>query len=228
MSSFIILIAVLVVVTVGVALLSVAQLRIYRERRARKRNEEVAEQVKRQLADLRNSRPSQQKRVGQSNNDFERTGHEAGQRANESTGQSASKEQDTVGQDADQARATEAEPWASFHLGSIVDRQGESDRAVEAYQQVLDSGHLEAAPRAAFNLGMLFEERGEYNLAEEAYQRTIASGHPEEAPRAAFNLGLMLDKLVEYDRAEEAYREAIASKHAEWASKAEFKLGRRL
>jgi hypothetical protein len=40
MSSFIILIAVLAGVTVGAALLSVAQLRTYRERRVRKREEE--------------------------------------------------------------------------------------------------------------------------------------------------------------------------------------------
>ena len=45
MSSFLILIAVLAGVTVGAALLSVAQLRTYSERRARKREEEVAEQV---------------------------------------------------------------------------------------------------------------------------------------------------------------------------------------
>ena len=82
MSSFIILIAVLVGVAVAVALLSVAALRIHSERRARKREEEVAEQVKKQLADLRNSPPPQQKRVGQGNYDFEHTGHKAGQRTN--------------------------------------------------------------------------------------------------------------------------------------------------
>src|SRR5215212_7865166 len=98
MSSFIILNAVLVGVTVGVASLSVAALRIYRERRTRERNEEVAEQVKRQLADMRNSRPPRQKRVDQGNNDVEDTGHDAGQRAQESTGQTASQAQGTVGQ----------------------------------------------------------------------------------------------------------------------------------
>jgi Tfp pilus assembly protein PilE len=157
MSSFITLIAVLVGVTVVVALLSVAALRTYRERRTRRRREEVAEQVKKHLADLRNSRPPQQKRVDQGNNDVEDAGHEAGQRAKESTGESASQAQGTVGQDADQTRTTEPEPWATFHLGSILDRQGEYARAEEAYQQVIASGHPEAAPRAAFNLGILFE-----------------------------------------------------------------------
>src|SRR5215207_1218634 len=97
MSSFITLIAVLVGVTVGVALLSVAQLRTYSERRTQKRKEEVAEQVKKQLADLRNSRPPQQKRVGQGNNDFERTGHEAAQRAKASIGWPASYAQGKLG-----------------------------------------------------------------------------------------------------------------------------------
>ena len=87
MSSFSILIAVLVGVTVVVALLAVVQLRTYSERRVRTRKEEAAEQVKRQLADLRNSRPPERKSVDQDNNAFEDTGHEAGQRAKELTRQ---------------------------------------------------------------------------------------------------------------------------------------------
>src|SRR5215213_9576217 len=128
MSSFmpspIILIAVLAGVTV-VVWLSVTALSTYRERRTRSREEEVAEQVKEQLADLRNSPPPQQQRLDQGKNDIEDTGHDARQRAKESTRQSASQAQGTVGQDADQRRATEAESWATFHLGSVFDRQGE-------------------------------------------------------------------------------------------------------
>jgi tetratricopeptide (TPR) repeat protein len=217
MSSFITLIAVLVGVTVAVALLSVAALRIYSERRAHARKEEVAEQVKKQLADLRNSPPPQQKRVDQGNNDVEDTGREAGQRAKVSPGEPASQAQGTVGQGADQTRATEPEPWAAFHLGSIFDGQGEYDRAVEAYQRVIASEHAEAAPRAAFNLGILFEERGEYDLAVEAYQRAIDSEHDEWAPKAAFDLGMLFEEREEYDRAEEAYQQAIDSGHPEVA-----------
>src|SRR5215218_3708874 len=110
MFSFVTLIAVLVGVTVVVVWLTVAGLRTYRERRTRRRNEEAAEQVKKSLAEMRNSRPPHQKRVDQGNNDFEHTGHEAGRRAKEATGASASQAQGTVGQDADQTRATEAEP----------------------------------------------------------------------------------------------------------------------
>src|SRR5215207_3872051 len=189
MSSFITLIAVLVGVTAVVALLSVVELTTYGERRARKRNEEVAEQVKKQLADLRNSRsPQQQQRVDQGNNDLEDTGHEAGQLVKESIGQSASQSQGTVGQDADQRRATEVEPWATFHLGSTFDRQGKCARAVEAYQRAIASEHAEWAPKAAFDLGMLFEEREEYDRAEEAYQQAINSGHPEVAPEGMHSL----------------------------------------
>src|SRR5215212_10325945 len=187
-SPFIILIAVLVGVTVVVVWLSVAALRTYSERRTRKRNEEVAEQVKRQLADLRNFRPPHQKRLDQGNNDFEDTGHEGGQRAKEATGESASQAQGTVGQDADQTRSTEPEPWVTFHLGSIFERQGRYARAVEAYQQVIDSGHAEGAPKAAFDLGILFEEREEYARAEEAYQQAINFGHPEVAHKGMHNL----------------------------------------
>jgi tetratricopeptide (TPR) repeat protein len=219
-SSFITLIAVLAGVTVVVALLSVAALRIYSERRARQREEEVAEQVKKQLADLRNSPPPQQKRVDQDNNHFENDGHEAGQRDKESTGEPASQAQGTVGQEAHQRRATEAEPWATFHRGAMFDRQGKCARAVEAYQQVLDSGHQEAAPRAAFNLGILFEEQGEYDLAVEAYQQAIASEHAEWAPKAAFDLVMLFEEREEYARAQEAYQQAINSGHPEVAPKA--------
>ena len=109
-------------------------------------------------------------------------------------GVSASQAQGTVGQDAHQRRATEVEPWATFHRGSFFERQGDYARAEEAYQQVLDSGHPEAAPRAAFNLGILFEERGEYARAEEAYQQVIDSEHTEWAPKAAFDLGVLLEE----------------------------------
>ena len=218
-SSFNTLIAVLAGVTIVVALLSVVALRTYRERRARKREEELAEQVKKQLADLRNSRPPHQKRADQGNNDIEDTGHEASQRVNESIGQFASQAQGAVGQDAHQRRTTEAEPWATFQLGSIFERQGKCAQAVEAYQQVIASGHQEAAPRAAFNLGILFEERGEYDLAEEAYQQAIDSEHAEWAPKAAFDLGMLFEEREEYDRAEQAYQQAINSGHPEVAPK---------
>jgi tetratricopeptide (TPR) repeat protein len=217
-SSFSIFIAVLVGVTV-VVWLSVTGLRTYTERRARKREEELAEQVKKQLADMRNSPPPHQKRVGQGNCDVEDTRHEASQQAKESTAESASRAQGTVGKDADQRRATEAEPWATFQLGSIYDRQGEYAQAVEAYQQVIASGHPEAAPRAAFNLGILFEERGEYDLAVEAYQQAIDSEHAEWAPKAAFDLGMLFEEREEYDRAEQAYQQAINSGHPEVAPK---------
>jgi tetratricopeptide (TPR) repeat protein len=216
-SSFIILIAVLVGVTVVVALLSVAELRTYTERRTRERKEEVAEQVKKYLADMRNSPPPRQERVDQGSNDIEDTRHEAGQGAKESTGEPVSQAQGTVGQEADQRRATEPEPWAAFHLGSIFDRQGEYDLAVEAYQKAIDSGHPEEAPRAAFNLGILFEERGEYDQAVEAYQQAIASEHTEWAPKAASDLGILFEEREEYDRVAEAYQKAIDSGHPEVA-----------
>jgi hypothetical protein len=148
-SSFILLIAVLVGATVVVALISGAQLRTYRERRARKREDEVAEQVKKQLADMRGSLAPENERAGQGKYEVEDTGHQAGQRTRESTGEIAGQAQGTVGQDADETRIIEAEPWATFHQGSTFDRQGAYDLAAEAYQRTIDSGHGEAAPRAS-------------------------------------------------------------------------------
>src|SRR5215217_1148941 len=219
-STFIILIAILVGVTVVVALLSVAGLRTYTERRAQERKEELAEQVKKSLADMRKSRTPRQQRVDQGNNDIEHSGHQASiQRAKESTGESASQAQGTVGQDADRTGATEAGPWATFHLGSIFDRRGEYARAEEVYQQAIASEHPEAAPRAAFNLGLMLDKLGEYVRAEEAYQEAIVSEHAEWAPKAVFNLGLLFEERAEYDRAEKAYQQVIDSRHPEVAPK---------
>jgi ATP-binding cassette subfamily B protein len=173
--------------------------------------------------DMRNSLWPQQQRVDQGNNDIEDTGHEVDQRAKQSTGQSASQAQGTVGQDADQTRATEA--WATFHRGTIFDRQGNYDLAVEAYQRVIASGHSEAAPRAAFNLGILFEERGEYARAGKAYQQAIDSEHSEWAPKVVFDLGILFEEHGAYDLAEQAYRRAIDSGHPEAAPRAAFDLG---
>ena len=228
MSSFMLFItpiAVLVGVTVIVVWLSVAGLRTYTERRTRKSNEEAAEQLKKSLAEMRNSLSPQQQRLYEGDYDVEDTGHEAAQRAKEATGEPASQAQGMVGQVADQRRATEAESWATFHRGSVFDRQGEHARAVEAYQQVIDSGHPEWVPKAAFNLGMLFEERGEYDLAKVAYQQVFGSGRPEDAPRAAFDLGVFFEDRGEYDRAEEAYQQVMDLGHPEWAPKAAFDLG---
>ena len=231
MSSFITSIAVFVGVTVVAVWLTVTGLRNYTERRTR-RKEQAAEQFEKSLAEMRNSLSPQQQRPYQGDYDVEDTGHEAAQRAREVTGQSASQAQGTVRQDADQRRATEAESWATFHRGSVFDRQGEYPRAVEAYQQVIDSSHPEAAPRAAFNLGILYEERGEYARAVEAYRRAIDSEHSEWAPKAAFDLGALFEQMGEYDRADEAFRRAIEayqrvidSGHPEEAPRAAFNLG---
>ena len=134
-------------------------------------------------------------------------------------GVSASQAQGTPRQDADQTRATEAEPWATFHRGSILDRQGEYDLAEKAYQRVIASGHPEAAPSAAFNLGILFEEHREYDLAEKAYRRAIDWGHSYSAAKARLNLGVLYEQMGEYDLAVEAYQQAINSRDPEVAPK---------
>jgi len=216
MSSFITSMAVFVGVTVVVVWLSVTGLRTYTERRTRSK-EEAAEQIEKSLAEMRISLSPQQQRLYQGDYDVEDTRHEAAQRAKEVTGQSASQAQGTVGQDADQRRATEAESWATFHRGSVFDRQGEHARAVEAYQQVIDSGHPEEAPRAAFNLGLNLDKLDEYKLAVAAYQQAIDSEHSEWAPKAAFDLGVLFEQMGEYDLAEEAYHQAINSGHPEVA-----------
>ena len=135
-------------------------------------------------------------------------------------GVSASQAQGMVGQDAHQRRASEVEPWETFHLGSEFDRQGEYDLAEEAYQRVIASGHPEAAPRAAFNLGLMLDKQGEYARAQEAYQQVIDSKHAEWAPKAVFNLGMLFEHRGEYDLAEQAYQQAIDTRHPEVAPKA--------
>ena len=140
-------------------------------------------------------------------------------------GVSAGHAQGAIREDAHQRSATEADPWATFNRGSVFDRQGEYDLAVEAYQQVIASGHPEAVPRAAFNLGLLLNKQGEYARAQEAYQHVIDSEHAEWAPKAVFNLGMLFENRGEYDLAQEAYQQAIDSKHPDAAPKARLNLG---
>jgi tetratricopeptide (TPR) repeat protein len=130
---------------------------------------------------------------------------------------SASQAQGTLRQDADQTRATEPEPWATFHRGSILDKQGKYDLAENAYRQAIDSQHAEWAPKAAFDLGILLEERGEYELAENAYRQAIDSGHSDSAAKSMLNLGVLFEQMGEYDLAVEAYQQAIESGHPEVA-----------
>ncbi len=140
-------------------------------------------------------------------------------------GVSASQTQGSVGQDADQTRATEAAPRAAFDLGILYEEREEYDLAKEAYQQAIDSGHPEEAPGAAFNLGLMLDRQGEYDRAVDAYQQAIDSGHTEWAPKAVFNLGMLLENREEHDLAEEAYQQAINSKHSDAAPKARLNLG---
>ena len=88
-------------------------------------------------------------------------------------GVSASQTQGSVGQDADQTRATEAAPRAAFDLGILYEEREEYDLAEEAYQQAIDSGHPEEAPGAAFNLGLMLDRQGEYDRAVEC----LPTGH---------------------------------------------------
>jgi ABC-type multidrug transport system ATPase subunit len=121
---------------------------------------------------------------------------------------SASQTQGAVGQDADQRSATEADPWATFNRGSVFDRQGEYDRAVAAYQQVVASDHQEAAPRAAFNLGLMLDKQGEYARAQEAYQQAIDSRHPEVAHKAVGNYLGLLKRLTARESSDEESSES--------------------
>jgi tetratricopeptide (TPR) repeat protein len=121
--------------------------------------------------------------------------------------------------------ARDAGSWAQLERGLTFDAQGEYDRAVEAYQQAIDSGPTEAATRAAFNLGLMFKEHGEYRQAVGAYQQVIASEHAEWAPKATFNLGILFEERREYNLAKDAYQQTIDSEHWEAASKARLNLG---
>jgi tetratricopeptide (TPR) repeat protein len=88
-------------------------------------------------------------------------------------------------------------------------KQGDLDRAVAAYQRILDSGRRGERPRADLGLGYVLMRRGDLDDARAALQRAIDSGRPNVAALATFDLGCLLEEQDDIKGARAAYQRAV-------------------
>jgi TolA-binding protein len=79
-------------------------------------------------------------------------------------------------------------PLARFALGQSFRKQGEFDRAIGVYQELLDSGEY-AAPAVLFEMGQIQEAAGRPAEAR-TYYETLQANHPDSAYQAAVERAL--------------------------------------
>jgi peptidoglycan hydrolase-like protein with peptidoglycan-binding domain len=89
---------------------------------------------------------------------------------------------------------------AAFSLGVLLDKQGDLAEAVLAYVRADKRGHAAAAT----SIGVLLEEEGKFADAAATYRRADRRGDAA----GAFNLGLLLEEQGALAGAEAAYRRA--------------------
>jgi predicted negative regulator of RcsB-dependent stress response len=79
-------------------------------------------------------------------------------------------------------------PVARFALGQILKQQGEFDRAIDVFEQLLDSGEY-AGPAVLFEIGQSHEAAGRAAEAR-TYYDTLLVNHPDSAYQAAVERAL--------------------------------------
>jgi tetratricopeptide (TPR) repeat protein len=109
------------------------------------------------------------------------------------------------------------DPAGWNQLGLLLNRTGDIDGAIEAFNHVLSLGNR-TADRAVIavatsNLGNLYFTRGELDRAEEMYRKSLeideVLGSKEGMASQSGNLGVLYQTQGELDRAEEMYRKSL-------------------
>jgi tetratricopeptide (TPR) repeat protein len=93
-------------------------------------------------------------------------------------------------------------PYAHYNLGNLHSSQGETQEAIDAYQQAieLDPGNVEAR----VNLSMVYHRQGRVDDAERVLQEALELA--PESPVVNLNLGLLLGELGRLEAAERSLR----------------------
>jgi Flp pilus assembly protein TadD len=118
---------------------------------------------------------------------------------------------------------------AAFNVGIILDRLGDADNALTAYEQAIALGQESAAyyvADAAYNLGELRERLGDSEGAEEAYRLAAGSFLNEyRQSLGKFKLARMLFLRQSFEEAEQIAQSIADSGRTDLAPKAEVLLG---
>lgn len=122
-------------------------------------------------------------------------------------------------------------PRAAHRLGHLLQQEGDTEGALAAYQQAIDSGHRKEARLAegaqALLLGIVLQQLSldppnPMNAAgvRAAYRWAVRSGRRDQAGRMAYRLGQFLQENGDEGGALAAYQQAIDSGDREYVGKA--------
>ncbi len=118
---------------------------------------------------------------------------------------------------------TDAALLALLRLGDEYFQQNQLDRALGAYQTVLDRYPASTlAPSAAINIATIMESSGKTHDAVKTYQR-VASSYPQafQAAQARFAAARLMEQTGQLREARQAYEDfAVAYPQSSWKSEA--------
>jgi tetratricopeptide (TPR) repeat protein len=111
----------------------------------------------------------------------------------------------------------EASSRASYRLGDMARKSGDTNAARRFFDEVVASGYKTWVPHAATALAEMDMAAGNYPQVEQNLLLVVNSGNSYLAPTAAFNLGVVRnDHLGDPQGAEQAYQIGIDSGDPEW------------
>jgi tetratricopeptide (TPR) repeat protein len=111
----------------------------------------------------------------------------------------------------------EASSRASYRLGDMARKSGDTNTARRFFDEAVASGYQTWVPHAATALAEMDMATGNYQQVEQNLLLVINSGNRYLAPTAAFNLGVVRnDHLGDPQGAEQAYQIGIDSGDPEW------------
>lgn len=114
----------------------------------------------------------------------------------------------------------------AYRVGQFYQKHSDNQRAIEAYQQAIDSGNHEYARKAAAAQASMSPKPAEDSTdSETADEQTSGSDPHERSQEEAFYLGLQLEKEGDTAEALTVYQEVIDSSDPEYASEAAYRLG---
>lgn len=114
----------------------------------------------------------------------------------------------------------------AYSLGKFFQEHGDDRRAIEAYQQAIDSGDPKYARKAADARASLTPPlTGSAATSATAGQEAADAGHHERSARETMSLGLQCERDGDIAEAVAAYRQVIDSHDPEYAAEAAYNLG---
>jgi tetratricopeptide (TPR) repeat protein len=108
----------------------------------------------------------------------------------------------------DQYKSLPAGSIAQYYIGLSQDGLGETAKAVETLQQIVQSGDASAKPVAHFAIGAIYKKHGDNQKAIEVFKQLYEKGEYSKAA-AAFELATVYEAEKQVDQAKEFYQKVI-------------------